>query len=66
MFKCSCCYKNSKPGESATKRVVETRIKQYPVRKNAHSNGNDDLGGVGTEIVKEIFLCTECAKLNLE
>jgi hypothetical protein len=60
MFNCGVCHKASEPGESATRVVTETRTKVYPKRLNAHSNGNDDPGGVGNETVKEIMVCKRC------
>jgi hypothetical protein len=60
-FKCGICNETSKPREKATRIVTETRSKQYPFREHAHSNGKDDPGGVGTEIVTEVLACEECA-----
>ena len=48
MFICEKCKKSSSPREKENKIVVETRTKVYPDRN------------VGTEIVKEISVCSEC------
>ena len=49
--------------------VVETRDREYPNRPKANkvrtgrkTNQVNDPGGTGTEIVKEVALCPECAK----
>ncbi|MCP4113430.1 MAG: hypothetical protein GY749_49200 [Desulfobacteraceae bacterium] len=49
--------------------VVKTRKTGYPLRKDAHKykdegrlKKRDDLGGVGTEIVREILACPQCSK----
>ena len=48
MFICDTCKRVTSPCEKMTKKVVNTRPKQY---KN---------GGIGWEIVKEIKVCTKC------
>lgn len=60
MFNCGVCHKPSKPGESVTRIVVETRPAKYPARYAAHRNGQDDPGGTGTEIQREILACPRC------
>jgi len=49
-FRCEKCGKVAPKGVSPVMEVIETRPKTYPN------------GGHGTEIVKEIKLCPECAK----
>lgn len=61
MFRCSKCGTPRPAYESPVRRVVETRAKNYPFRKYAHRDGNDDPGGQGTEIVREEVLCSDCA-----
>ena len=53
MFKCDRCKKITKSGEKQTKKVIETRNKNYI---------NGDKKTTGKEIVKEINLCEKCAK----
>ncbi len=69
MYKCEICKKSVAPSTPATRLVVKTRKTGYPLRKDAHKykiegrpKKNDDLGGVGTEIVKEILACPQCSK----
>jgi len=68
-FKCGICGNTSKPHQSATRIVMETRDKIYPVRMGVHKFRNrlgtkiekDDPGGIGKEIAKEILICPSCA-----
>ena len=57
MFKCELCGKITKAGEKQHKKVVKTRDKTYI---NIDKNGNEKKT-TGTEIVKEINICEECA-----
>jgi hypothetical protein len=68
MFICEMCKSIVPPSTPATRLVVETRNVTYPFRKDAHifrRNGRlvkqDDPGGRGLEIVKEVSVCPECA-----
>lgn len=61
MFKCGICRKDSLPRETATRVVLQTRSRTYPFRKMAHRNGNDDPGGRGSEIVREVLVHRDCA-----
>lgn len=60
MFNCGMCQRSSAPGESAEHVVLATREKVYPKRLAAHANGNDDPGGRGIEIVKEVLAHKGC------
>jgi hypothetical protein len=69
MFICEICKSIVAPSTPATRLVVETRNTTYPFRKDAHifrRDGKlvkqDDPGGSGTEIVKEVIVCPECAR----
>ncbi|MCP4348384.1 MAG: hypothetical protein GY795_23095 [Desulfobacterales bacterium] len=65
MYKCEICKKSVPPSTPATRLVVKTRKTGYPLRKDAHKykkGRRDDLGGVGTEIVREILACPQCSK----
>jgi len=57
MYRCQKCGKVSGSGEPAHKTITETRQKEY---------SNDDRGRTrltyGTEIVKELTICTKCAE----
>jgi hypothetical protein len=60
-------------GTSAQRLVLETRSRQYPVRRAANriiritDSGKkkevfiDDPGGAGQEIVREVVVCPSCA-----
>jgi hypothetical protein len=74
MFRCQLCARVSLPRTPAHRLVVRTRQKKYPYRQKAHlhvyldERGKrkekevDDPGGVGTEIVREVVACGECAR----
>lgn len=70
MFVCGLCFIYSKPGEKATHVVTHIREKIYPYRAAAHHFRDqegmkcekDDMGGVGTEIVKEVLACKVCGE----
>ena len=55
MFRCQKCKKVSKPREKAEKEVVEIREREY-------KNEIGEMIGVGTEIVKELWICAACKK----
>lgn len=57
MFKCEQCGKTTRVGEKQTKKVIETRNKTY-INEDKYGNEKKTKG---TEIVKEINLCEECA-----
>jgi len=46
------------------KKVVETRVKEYPARFKGEGIEREkiDSGGVGYETVKEIAVCSNCAE----
>ena len=56
-FSCPICKKQVGPGVKMTKIVVESRHKVYTEHRSKPT---------GTEIVKEIGVCPECAIDNLE
>lgn len=58
MFKCEICGKITKAGEKQTKKIIVTRNVKY---SNILPNGKEKITD-GTEIVKEINICEECAK----
>lgn len=53
MFKCEQCSKTTKPYEKATKKITQTRKRDY-------FNEKEQLIGSGFEIVKEITVCVDC------
>ena len=68
MYRCQLCNRVSRPGERATKVVVERRPTEYPSRSKAQrarsgrrSKYQDDPGGAGYEIAKEAIACATCA-----
>ena len=72
MYRCQLCNRVSRPGERATKIVVERRPTEYPSRSKAQrarsgrrSKYQDDPGGAGYEIAKEAIVCAACAQEHL-
>jgi hypothetical protein len=72
MYRCQLCNRVSRPGERATKVVVERRPTEYPSRGKAQrarsgrrSKYQDDPGGAGYEIAKEAMACATCAQEQL-
>jgi hypothetical protein len=73
MFRCQLCCKVVSQRIPAQRVIVRTRIKKYPFRSEANrvvqltENGKrkekfvDDPGGVGSEIARELVVCTACA-----
>jgi hypothetical protein len=62
MFKCETCKKVSRPGEKLHKHIVKTRNVTY---YNDIGEGRERrrFESTGTEIVKEVNICTECHEL---
>jgi len=55
MFRCAKCGRTTVPNEKATHVTTETRKVKY------------ECGSTGTEIVKEVLVCQQCAMVrNLE
>ena len=72
MYRCKLCNRVSRPGERATKVVLERRPAEYPSRGKAQkgsserrSKAQDDPGGAGYEIAKECIACAPCAEAFL-
>ncbi|MGB3053160.1 MAG: hypothetical protein WBB42_19305 [Polyangiales bacterium] len=72
MYRCELCNRVSRPGERATKVVIERRPAEYPSRGKApkgligtRSKGQEDPGGAGYEIAKERIMCSTCAQEHL-
>ena len=68
MYRCELCNRVSRPGERASKVVTERRPTEYPSRSKAQrarsgrrSKYQDDPGGAGYEIAKEVVSCPTCA-----
>lgn len=67
MYRCHLCGVVVPPNTPVHRKVVETRRREYPFRKDAHlffKDGHlkkkDDRGGVGFEIVREVVVCPSC------
>jgi hypothetical protein len=67
LYRCHLCGVVVPPNTPAHRKVVETRRREYPFRKDAHlfmKDGRpkkaDDPGGVGFEIVREVVVCSSC------
>jgi hypothetical protein len=72
MYRCQLCNRVSRPGERATKVVIERRPTEYPSRSKAQrtragrrAKFQDDPGGAGYEIAKEAIVCATCAQEQL-
>ncbi len=72
MYRCELCNRVSRPGERATKVVMERRPTEYPSRGKAQRSragrrgkSHDDPGGAGYEIAKEKIACSTCAEQQL-
>jgi hypothetical protein len=77
MYKCQICGNNSQARVPAYKITIEIRPVRYPRREKANAcykrrpDGitkfvrTDDPGGIGSETVREVIACPDCAaKLN--
>lgn len=72
MYRCQICKTVVPPNTPATRLVVETREKEYPTTADRGPRGKKprlnryqqpaDIGGKGTEIVREIVVCPACAR----
>lgn len=69
MYRCELCNRVSRPGDRAMKVVLERRPAEYPSRGKAQrarsgrrSKPQDDPGGAGYEIAKEVIVCVACAQ----
>lgn len=72
MYRCELCNRVSRPGDRAMKVVIERRPAEYPSRSKAQrarsgrrSKYQDDPGGAGYEIAKEVIACMACAQEQL-
>ena len=72
MYRCELCNRVSRPGDRAVKVVLERRPAEYPSRGKAQrartgrrSKLQDDPGGAGYEIAKEVIACVACAQEHL-
>jgi hypothetical protein len=69
-YRCNNCDMVAPTGVRQNKVVVATREHQFPFRAAAHrfvrerkEVVNDDPGGVGRQIVKEVGVCEPCRRL---
>ena len=64
-FRCQLCGKAQPTYAKPVNLVIETRSKVYPKRyADPQCKILIDAGGVGTEIVREVEACEECANGN--
>jgi len=69
MYKCQVCQQVVPPKTKAQRVILEMRVRVYPFRKEVNrlvfKKGKwvpqDDNGGIGQEIVREIVACPGCA-----
>lgn len=59
-FICQMCTTVQKHGVQPTRVTTHVREVEYLPRTNAHRDGNDDPGGFGTEIARELVACPAC------
>jgi rubredoxin len=69
LFQCQVCGVVVTPNTPAHQKVVETRRREYPFRKEANlfikdsrPKKTDDPGGIGFEIVREVVVCPGCSE----
>lgn len=74
MYICAFCKKPSSPRMSCHKIVTATKTIHHPVRNKVNKKlvidksgrnkieWQDDPGGVGLQIVREVNACAECAR----
>lgn len=60
-YQCEKCKSTPPSGTPSVRVVVETREVEHPFRPRANRDGNDDMGGRGTQIVREMVVCPDCA-----
>lgn len=60
-FRCEWCKESQPNGTKPTRLVIETRERIYLPRYD-RSGAKIDNGGKGTEIVKEMNVCSGCAE----
>ena len=70
MYVCELCGTIVPAGTRAVTKVLETRLRVYPRRPEAHpipakarkknKKKKDDPGGIGREIVREALVCQTC------
>ena len=61
-YRCQMCGTARPAGEAPVRKVLETRRRSYPVRRDpTDSAAVIDSGGAGVEIVREASICPECA-----
>ena len=70
MYRCEVCDRVVPPNTPCNRIIIETRSVEYPTRPKVHwvppdegGKGKwvDDPGGHGTEIVRELRACPQCA-----
>ena len=70
MYRCEVCDYVVPASTPCNRIVVETRAAEYPLRPKVHwvpptdrgkGKYEDDPGGYGTEIVRELRACASCA-----
>ena len=61
-YRCENCNAVRPNGEAPIRKVVEFRQRIYPVRRAKDNYTVIDRGGSGSEIVREMSLCPDCAR----
>ncbi len=67
MYRCQSCQKSVGPRVSSHRVTVATRLTEFPSRSDVHRHAvgarvkwNDDPGGVGLQIARELQVCAPC------
>jgi len=70
-FRCEMCKTAAEDGQKPMRIVTKTRVHEHPKREKVYRRRDletgeiekyDDPGGIGTQIVKEVNACKECAE----
>jgi hypothetical protein len=69
MFRCPLCSCVVGPRTPPQRLLLERRTRSYPYRSRANEfardhkrHVTDDPGGNGSEVVREVLVCPECAR----
>ncbi|MFP2930751.1 hypothetical protein ACLESO_37250 [Pyxidicoccus sp. 3LG] len=68
MYRCQSCQKSVGPRVPCHRVTVATRLTRFPARptcqrysEDGRTKWMDDPGGTGTQIVRELQVCSDCA-----
>lgn len=61
-YQCQKCKATAPKGTPSVRVVVERRMHEHPFRKEVNRDGSNDPGGKGSQIVREMVVCPDCAQ----